>query len=84
MALLHHIVLIFYHIFVLRESFNSLINNFLKKTKYNLKRYGGRSFSAAAPFLWNSLPDHIRNCAYVAIFKSELKLIQIHNYFSDI
>jgi len=25
------------------------------------KRYGPRSFRVAAPFLWNSLPRHLRN-----------------------
>ena len=31
----------------------------------------GRSFSAAATtFVWNSLPDHVGNCASVGIFKS--------------
>ena len=43
------------------------------KYMYNLKRYGGRSFSVAAPLLWNALPDYLRNCGSLAIFKSKLK-----------
>ena len=54
---------------VLRSSNKKL----LQMTKYNLERYGGRSFSVAAPFLWNALPDNLRNCRSLAIFKSKLK-----------
>ena len=38
-----------------------------------LKRTGTRAFSYAAPFLWNSLPLHIRESASVEIFKKRLK-----------
>ena len=47
--------------------------NLLQTTKYKLERYGGRSFSVAAPFLWNALPDYLRNCGSLAIFKSKQK-----------
>ena len=45
----------------------------LQTTKYNLERCGGKSFSVAAPLLWNALPDYLRNCGSLAIFKSKLK-----------
>ena len=34
---------------------------------------GDRSFSAAAPFLWNSLPAEVRDIQSLAIFKCKLK-----------
>ena len=40
---------------------------------YNLKIYGARSFSVAAPTLWNALPCEIRNVPSVSLFKNRLK-----------
>ena len=34
---------------------------------------GDRSFSAAAPYLWNSLPAELRDIQSLAIFKCKLK-----------
>ena len=34
---------------------------------------GGRSFTYAAPFLWNNLPDDLRNTELLSIFKRKLK-----------
>ena len=34
---------------------------------------GGRSFTYAAPFLWNNLPDDLRNTELLNIFKRKLK-----------
>ena len=39
--------------------------NLLYKPVFNLKTYGGRSFSIAAPTLWNKLPTTINNSAIV-------------------
>ena len=33
---------------------------------------GDRSFSAAAPYLWNSLPAELRDIQSLAIFKCKL------------
>lgn len=38
-----------------------------------LATYGQRSFSHAAPVLWNSLPDSLRHCATLSSFKSNIK-----------
>jgi hypothetical protein len=38
-----------------------------------LKSYGDRSFEMAAPTLWNTLPDIIKNSSSLDIFKSRLK-----------
>ena len=34
----------------------------LSKPKFNLKTYGGRSFTIAAPSVWNALPFELRSC----------------------
>ena len=37
------------------------------------KSYGDRSFSVAAPTLWNTLPVSLRNTDSILTFKSSLK-----------
>ena len=39
----------------------------------NLKNTGGRAFSVQAPKLWNALPDDVRLCNTLDMFKSKLK-----------
>ena len=41
--------------------------------KYKLESYGGRSFSSAAPRLWNELPIEIREQVTISTFKKHLK-----------
>ena len=41
--------------------------------RYNLERYGRRSFACAGPTLWNALPEDIRVIANINAFKSKLK-----------
>ena len=41
--------------------------------RYNLERYGRRSFSVAGPSLWNALPSAIRNSVSLPAFRSSLK-----------
>ena len=49
-------------------------NQFLLSTfKFNLKTYGGRCFTIAAPSVWNSLPFELRSCNSLSSFKSKLK-----------
>ena len=45
----------------------------LKVPKTRLKHRGDRSFSAAAPKLWNELPLNIRQASSLPVFKSLLK-----------
>ena len=47
--------------------------NRLKPKTTRTKTFGERSFSAAAPFLWNDLPPKIRSIHKIEPFKSELK-----------
>ena len=49
-------------------------NQFLLSTsKFNLKTYGGWSFTIAAPSVWNALPFELRSCNSPSSFKSKLK-----------
>ena len=41
--------------------------------KFKLKSYGSRALAVSAPDLWNSLPDNIRSCDNLSIFKAKLK-----------
>ena len=45
----------------------------LDTPKTRMKTYGDRAFSAAAPILWNGLPDEIRSETELPGFKSKLK-----------
>ena len=47
----------------------------LRVPRYNLERYGRRSFSETAPRLWNDLPDSLRLIDSLEPFKSNLKHI---------
>ena len=45
----------------------------LVQTKYNLKTYGYRAFSHAAPKIWNSMPISLRTYCELGAFKSKIK-----------
>ena len=53
----------------------------LVQPRYNLKTYGVRAFSVAAPSSWNALPLDIRNCKNITTFKSALKTHLFKKYF---
>lgn len=55
------------------RSLRSSSSNLLVKKPYNLKSYGKRSFSSAAPELWNALPTDVRICDSLSSFKRKLK-----------
>ena len=55
------------------RSLRSSSHSLLASKSYHLKSYGLRSFSVAAPELWNSLPLSIRTTPNLLSFKSELK-----------
>jgi hypothetical protein len=44
--------------------------------------YGNRSFSIAAPKLWNTLPTHIRTIASITSFKTNLKTHLFNKYYN--
>jgi hypothetical protein len=53
----------------LRSSAKSLLTIPRTSSSY----YGDRSFSACAPKLWNALPNNIRRCSSLPLFKNLLK-----------
>ena len=55
--------------------------NLLFIPPFNLKTYGARSFSVAAPTLWNALPSDIRNSSLVLVFKNKLKTFLFRKAF---
>ena len=60
--------------YVPARSLRSAEQNLLVTVKrYNLERYGRRSFSVAGPSLWNVLPSAIRNSMSLPAFRSSLK-----------
>jgi hypothetical protein len=56
-----------------RRTLRSSSQLLLSSKSYNFKSHGFRSFSVAAPYLWNSLPSTIRDIADIETFKKELK-----------
>ena len=48
----------------------------LNPASFNLKTYGSRAISVSAPELWNKLPDDIRSCVNLSLFKHKLKTYQ--------
>ena len=64
------------------RTLRSSSHNLLAVPRSNLKTYGGRSFTVAAPTIWNSLPLELRSCVYVSTFKSKLKTWLFKEAFS--
>ena len=56
-----------------RRTLRSSNNRLLDEPRANLKTYGERAFSVAAPRLWNKLPLQIRLSSSEAVFKTNLK-----------
>ena len=54
----------------------------LQVPHFELKTYGGRSFSYIAQYLWNQLPDAIRQAPSLATFKSNLKTYLFDQVFN--
>ena len=46
------------------------------------KKYGGRAFSTAAPQLWNTTPEYIKNADSVTTFKTKLKTFLFRKCFN--
>ena len=48
---------------------------------FNLKTYGSRAFSVSAPELWSKLPDDIRSCENLSLFRHKLKTYLFTNFY---
>ena len=55
--------------------------NLLVVPGFKLNSYGRRAFSVAAPLLWNSLPQHVRDAESLDIFKRQLKTVLFKRAF---
>ena len=53
----------------------------LNPVSFNLKTYGSRAFSVSARELWNKLPDDIRSCENLSLFKHKLKTYLFKNFY---
>ena len=53
----------------------------LNPVSFNLKTYGSRAFSVSVPELWNKLPDNIRLCENLSLFKQKLKTYLFKNFY---
>ena len=60
---------------------NTLLAGTLVLQRFKRLKHGGRSFSSAAPILWNCLPVEIRNANTVESFKSLLKTHLFREYY---
>ena len=65
-----------------REGLRSSNKNLLKIPKSKLVSCGDKSFTVAAPKLWNSLPLELRSMSSVTAFKSNLKTYLFRKAFS--
>ena len=59
----------------------SVDQSLLVEPRANQKTYGDRSFSVAAPRLWNRLPLDLRQCTCVHAFKKNLKTVLFRRAF---
>jgi hypothetical protein len=55
------------------RNLRSSSSNLLRLPKTNTKSFGTRAFTYAAPFVWNNLPDTVRNQENIDQFKRLLK-----------
>ena len=53
----------------------------LNPVSFNVKTYGSRAFSVSVPELWNKLPDNIRSCENLSLFKHKLKTYLFKNFY---
>ena len=49
------------------------VNNYIVLESFNLRTYGFRAFSHAAPLEWNALPQEMRFATSLSSFKNQLK-----------
>ena len=70
--------------YVPARSLRSADLNLLTVKRYNLERYGRRSFSVAGPSLWNALPSAIRNSVSLPAFRSSLKTHLFREAFAGV
>ena len=68
--------------YVPTRSLRSADKNLLVKPKRKLKTFGDRSFSYAAPDVWNNLPLFVKSSESLCIFKKRLKTHLLNQPFN--
>ena len=53
----------------------------LQIQQYKRKTHGFRTFASFGPYVWNSLPQDIRQCSTLQFFKTKLKTSLFSQYF---
>ena len=56
-------------------------SSMLKIQQYKSKTYGFRTFTYSGPYVWNSLPQDIRQCSALPSFKTKVKTFPFPQYF---
>jgi len=56
-----------------RRQLRSTSRGLLNFPRYNMSNYGRRALCFAGPYIWNTLPEHIRQSTAIAVFKRSLK-----------
>ena len=69
------------HYTYLLDRFGYLLRLSLSPVSGNFKTYGSRAFSVSADELWNKLPDDIRSCKNLSLFKHKLKTYLLKNFY---
>ena len=59
----------------------SASSNILQQPRSSYKHYGDRTFSYAAPRLWNSFPENIRESVSVEAYKKHIKTFLFNKYY---
>ena len=57
--------------------------NILHTQYSNLANYGAKKIKVSGPFMWNNLPENIRNSNSINIFKFKLKIYLLEQYISS-
>ena len=57
-----------------RRQLRSASRGLLNFPRYNVLNYGRRAFCFVGPYVWNSLPEHVRQSTSLAVFKRSPKV----------
>jgi len=57
-----------------RRQLPSASRRLLNFPRYNMSNYGRRAFCFTGPYVWNSLPEHIRQSTSIAVLKRSVKI----------
>jgi hypothetical protein len=70
------------HVYIPPRLLRSSHETLLVRPPFHLSTVGGRAFSVCAPTLWNELPNSIRACTSLNVFKQQLKTFHFKSAFN--